>query len=156
VRKQLQYLCIQAGVWSGIVLLVAVVCAAAQPAPGHGLTYDSKSEVTIAGIIQQVVQATGKQSLMGVHLLVDSAGTITDVHVGPQSFLSSSGFSFAPGDTVKVTGAMAAVGGTRLLLARTITRGNQLLVVRNAQGLPVQSLGGDGNRVARAKSKGGF
>jgi hypothetical protein len=156
VRKQRRHWCIQSGVWSAIVLLIAVTSAAAQPATGHGLAYDSKSEVTFEGIVQQVTQATGKQALMGVHLVVDSGGTITDVFIGPQSFLASSGITFAPGDSVKVTGAMAAVGDGSLLLARTITRGNQTLVVRNAHGLPLRFPGGRGNGVANAKSSGGF
>jgi hypothetical protein len=112
MRKQRRHLCIQSGVWSAIVLLIAVTSAAAQPATGHGLTYDSESEVTFEGIVQQVTQARGKQALMGVHLVVDSGGTIT--------------------------------------------RGNQTLVVRNAHGLPLQSPGGRGNRVANAKPSRGF
>jgi hypothetical protein len=156
VRKHRRHLCIQSGVWSAIVLLIAVTSAAVQPATGHGLTYDSKSEVTFEGTVQQVTQATGKQDLMGVHLVVDSGGTITDVYISPQSFLALSGITFAPGDPVKVTGAIAAFGDGSLLLARTITRGNQTLVVRNAHGLPLQSPGERGNRVANAKTSRGF
>jgi DNA/RNA endonuclease YhcR with UshA esterase domain len=156
VRKQRRHLCIQSGVWSAIVLLITVACAAAQPATGHGVAYELKSEVTFEGIVQQVAQATGKQALMGIHLMVDSGGTITDVYIGPQSLLASSGITFAPGDPVKVTGAMAAFKDSSLLLARTITRGNQTLVVRDAHGLPLQSPGRRGSGVANAKSSGGF
>ena len=156
MQKQVRCLCSRVAVWGGAILLLAAASVAAQGATKHGPGYDSKSEVTVEGIIEQVQQATGKQSLMGTHLLLDSAGTIIDVQAGPEGFLASSGVIFAPGDAVKVTGAMTDFKGTSILLARTITRGSLTLVVRNAVGLAVQSPGERGNRAASAKSRGGF
>lgn len=153
MRKECKGWCFHAALLAAAVLLVAGPCAMAQSLRSRGFGYDAKSEVTVTGIVQTVSQATANQSLIGGHLLLDTGGTTTDVQLGSQNFLKSAGITFAPGDSLKVTGAIASFHGRNVLLARTITRGNQTLVVRNAAGFPVQLAAGSRSRSVAAKSK---
>lgn len=156
MRKERKGWCFHAVLWTAVVLLMAGTCAMAQTLKSRGFGYDAKSEVTVSGIVQTVSQATSKQSFMGTHLLLDTDGLTTDVQLGSQHLLKSAGITFAAGDSVKVTGAMTSFHGRSVLLARTITRGDQTLVVRNAAGFPVQFAGGSRSRAAAAKSKESF
>ena len=61
------------------------------------------------------------------------------VYLGPSWFLESKGFKFAKGDEIEVTGSKLEAQDT--IVAREVKKGDQVLVLRNAQGIPAWSGG---------------
>ena len=112
-----------------IVLPAFIVANAQTPAP----TYDKSTEVKVQGVVDAVTIAADGN----VHLSLKSDKGAQDVMIAPQSFLKMMGVFFRKGDRIEVVGAPAKVNGAALLLAREITRDNDVMTMRDDQGNPV-------------------
>lgn len=154
---------------AGIVLasLLVLPLAWTQQGPGPGRQtrmYNPANETTIKGTIQEVKTVRGRHGWNGTHLTLRVKNRVTDVreniengkvvseettregrtvdvHLGPATFLKDKGFSFAKGDQIEVTGATARLGGSEALIAREVRKGDETLVLRDAQGIPKWSRG---------------
>ena len=122
--------------WSAI--LVAVLFASLAPTFAQRGTrnYNPSTETTVKGTVEQVKQVTGRHGWNGTHLTLKTGAGTMDVHVGPSSYVSQQGFSFAAGDKVEVVGSKVTMGGNEALIAREIKKDGKTLVLRNAQGVP--------------------
>lgn len=135
--------------------------AFAQMGAGQGMDqgrmmmkYDPSTEVTVKGTVEEVQGASNPMSQggmmsqggtmgskkgmgrMGTHLMLKTQdGTLT-VIVGPSRFIADKGFSFAKDDQIEVTGSKLKYQGKDEILAREIKKGDKLLTLRNAQGVP--------------------
>ena len=124
----------------GLLLMLVTACQEVKPGP----LYAPNTETTVKGTVQQVgtavvpggglgQQAQGKYSgPILLDLKADSG--MFKVVVGPSSFVESKGFKFAQGDQIEVTGSKFHDENT--IIAREIKRGDQVLVLRNTQGIP--------------------
>jgi hypothetical protein len=115
--------------------------------------YDAATEVTVTGTVDEVRQLTGKQmqgssgtnwgicpmGWAGTHLSLTTDRGALIVHVGPAAYLASKEFSVAKGDELKITGSKVQYQGTEFLIAREITKGDQVLTLRDAKGFPLWS-----------------
>ena len=63
--------------------------------------YDAANVTTISGSVTEVKQHMG----MGIHLIVNTADQVYEVHVGPMAYLTKNKISFSKGDAVTVTGS---------------------------------------------------
>ncbi len=134
-------------VWRVVLFLtvtfsLAVTIAYAQKRKGqmHGMPrYDTATEVTLPGTITKVETHMGKMGWTGTHLVVSFEAETLTVHVGPSSYLTQRGFSFAPGEQIEVTGSRIKLEGSDVLIAREIKRGEKVLMLRNSQGIPAWS-----------------
>ncbi|HEY2487200.1 MAG TPA: hypothetical protein VGI36_18810 [Candidatus Binataceae bacterium] len=134
-----------------LYLLLVVVVMTGQPGSvalcqeqGSAHLYNQGTETTIKGTVEEVktaylpgggasAQAQGQFSgPIYLNLKADS-GTFR-VYLGPSSFLESKSFKFAKGDQIEVTGSKLPNGDA--IIAREVKRGDQVLVLRNAQGIP--------------------
>ncbi len=125
-----------------LALLAIFAIAAVAQGPGYGRNspmYDPKTEVTMTGTVDDILQRNcmGKQN--GVHLLLKSESENVEVCVGPASFVQQKGFSFSKGDQLEVIGSRTKVRGKDVVIARQITKANQTLTLRDAQGVPAWS-----------------
>ncbi len=118
-------------------LALVVPLAFGQAGPGPGMRrYDPSTEVTVKGTVDEVLQQSGRRGFGGTHLVLKTdAGDLT-VHVGPSSYISAQGFSFAKGDGLEITGSKVKMGGQDVLLAREIKKDGKVLTLRDAQGIP--------------------
>ncbi len=107
-----------------------------------GRNYDSSTETTVKGTVEEVKQVTGRHGWNGTHLTLKTETGDLDVHAGPSSYISQQGFSFAKGDQVEVLGSRVKNGSSEALIAREIKKDNKTLTLRNAQGIPEWSGGG--------------
>jgi hypothetical protein len=128
-----------AGLLTGLMFAILAVPLVAQPAtevhPGHGIgpVYDVSHEVTLNGIIQQVVTKHTAGAPAGMHLLVTSPEGTVDAHVGP--FLNKQAKeALQAGTAVRVVGAKTTIRGKSYLLARQLTVGGHTIVVRSKHG----------------------
>jgi DNA/RNA endonuclease YhcR with UshA esterase domain len=124
------------GRWFGfmaVVLFVSVPLAFAQ----RGMrNYDPSTETTVRGTVEQVKQVSGRHGWNGTHLMLKTEAGTVEVHVGPSSYITAQGFSFAQGYEVEVLGSKVKFGDSEALIAREIKHGDKMLVLRDAQGIP--------------------
>lgn len=121
---------------------------------GQGRTMDSPfyntgTEVTINGTVDEVQQitATSASGMMrncprgwtGTHLIVKTDTGTLPVHVGPSSYLASKNFSIAKGDKLTILGSKVQYQGSDFIIAKEITKGSEVLTLRNSAGFPMWS-----------------
>jgi hypothetical protein len=111
----------------------------AQRRPRSGTpAYDPATEVTVKGSIEEVKQQTG---MPGTHLILKTDKESLDVRLGPSAFLTAHKFEIAKGDQIEVTGSKVKLAGLDVILAREVKKGDTILTLRNAQGIPEWSRG---------------
>ena len=119
----------------------------------HRPLYDPSTETTVKGTVQEVQELTGKpmpglsgtmsstcpRGWSGAHLTLRTDQGTLIVHVGPTAYLMSKNFSFSKGDELTITGSKVKYQGSDFLIAREITKGSQVLTLRDAKGFPLWS-----------------
>ncbi len=125
-------------VLSSSILILGLVTTAYAQRGGRGRNYDPATETTVTGTVDEVkhLPSPGRGG-GGLHLMLSAPAGPIEVHVGPASFVSSKNFTFAKGDALSVVGSRVKMGGQEVLIAREITKGDQVLTVRDAQGIPL-------------------
>jgi hypothetical protein len=139
-------------------LLTASTLAWAQPGRGQrggrgqggGRHYNTTTEVTLSGTVDEVRNIPGPAGGPGgLHLMLRTDAGVDEVHLGPATFVRSKGFEFAKGDAITVTGSKTKVGGQDVVIAREIKKGDKLLTLRDAKGVPLWA--GRGRRQGRRR-----
>ena len=142
--------------WKLAVVIAAFVTASpiafAQTAPaqgggqrrGQGMRgaglYNPATETTFTGTVEEANTIAGpRNGPGGLHLVVQSDAGAQDVRVGPAQYVESKKVTFAKGDSVTVTGSKATLNGQSVVIAREIKKGDQVLTLRNEQGVPMWS-----------------
>lgn len=85
---------------------------------------------------------------LGAHVVVQTSSGTIDVHLGKAALLSQNHISLAPGDTVRIAGFDAPFGDRTIFAARVLQKGNQAVMLRNPQGIPLAE--GQSRAAARA------
>jgi hypothetical protein len=124
-------------------LIATVVLAWGQSRPMHSPIYNPKTETTFTGVIEKVSEVPGPGRGTGTHLVVKGDKETMEVHVGPTWYLNQKGYSFAKDDKIEVVGSKVQYGGTDVIVARKITKGDTTWTLRNEQGIPLWSRQGD-------------
>ena len=127
----------KAAVFMLVVLIGIATAVLAQGGPRRGMPmYDPKTELTLSGSVDGIQNQGCMDRGMGTHLMLKTQTETVEVCVGPSSFIQQKGFSFAKGDQVEVIGSKVKLGQTEVVIARQITKDNQTLTLRDAQGIP--------------------
>jgi hypothetical protein len=118
--------------------------AIAQPrGGGPGPRYDAATEATVSGTVESVEQIAGpgggrgRRGLGGTHLQLKTSSETLEVHLGPTAFLNAQKVSVARGDTLEIVGSRVTVDDERVLIARSVKKGDQVWTLRDAAGLPL-------------------
>jgi hypothetical protein len=112
-----------------------------------GPLYNTGTEVTITGTVDEVQQLNGTagqtwscpRGWTGTHLMLKTDTGALAVHVGPSAYLASKNFSIAKGDKLTILGSRVQYQGSDFLVAKEITKGNEVLTLRNSAGFPMWS-----------------
>jgi len=123
-------------------LVAGGAVALAQMTHGSGMAYDPKTEITLEGTVDDVMTMPGTQPLSGVHLALETKDGIVHVHVGTPEYLAKQDVSFGEGDRVTVTGSRIKGEGFEAILARTVTKGQVAVTLRDEDGTPRWTMGG--------------
>jgi hypothetical protein len=100
--------------------------------------YNPATVETVQGKVDDVLYTNaGKgRGARGIHLsLLSNTGKI-EVHLGPASFVEGK-MSFAKGDTIAVEGSKVSMQGGNVIIAKKVTKGSSVLVLRNDDGTPL-------------------
>ena len=103
--------------------------------------YDPSTEVTVQGTVEKVSEQTGTKGWHGTHLELKTKDGTLDVHVGPTAYLTEKNFQFSSGDQIEVTGSKVKFDGGEAVIAREIKKGEQTVILRNKDGVPLWSRG---------------
>lgn len=107
--------------------------------------FDPASITTVQGRVQEV-QRVERGRREGVHLVLAVGSEQLAVRLGPASYLDHQPLTLAAGDAVEVKGSKTTVGGRSVLVAQEVRRGDQVLALRDAAGLPLWRGQGQGRR----------
>ncbi|MDT8336003.1 MAG: hypothetical protein RQ753_09920 [Desulfurivibrionaceae bacterium] len=107
----------------------------------YGRMYDSAAVETISGEVVEVGQVIPVMGMSpGVHLTIRGvAGDMISVHLGPAWFIENQDVIIAPGDMIEVKGSRVMFDGQPALIAREVSRGDDILRLRDGNGYPVWS-----------------
>ncbi len=130
VRKSAALACLALTILATPLLL-------AQKSAEEAPKYDVQKEVTLKGTVEEVKEGPNAKGQIGIYLMVKSGGAITEVRLCPNSFLKEFAVVFNKGDQVTVTGSKLRLNDNDVVLAREIELGNNKIVLRDKQGVPV-------------------
>jgi ABC-type glutathione transport system ATPase component len=120
-------------------LLAAAPALAQKPpakeAAAKAPAYDTKAEVTITGVVDDLHESKLRTDHPGLHLIVKTETEAVEVHTCPVRFMKDLEFTVEKGDTVTIVGSRP--GGVGIVLAREIKKGQTSLSVRDKAGVPV-------------------
>ena len=98
--------------------------------------YRPDAEVRITGVVTDVDDFACPVSSgeMGAHLRLKTEYGLVVVHLAPSRVMRSQSFRFQRGDKLEVNGSTVRLFGESGVIAREITRGNDVFTLRDAQG----------------------
>lgn len=108
------------------------------PGGAYGRLYDPAKIEKLTGQVLEVRRVTPMRGMSyGVEIVVQTATDKVAVHLGPAWFVENQEIRIARGDAVEVEGARVAIAGKAVLLAASVRKGDGLLQLRDAAGIPV-------------------
>ncbi len=112
--------------------------------PGAMRLFDPATVETVSGTVVAVTRVDRGQGHLGVHLLLATPVGEIPVHLGPDFYVDAQPVTLGKGDAVRVTGSRVTLDGRPVLLAVTVTRGTDVLTLRDASGRPAWGGAGGG------------
>jgi hypothetical protein len=100
------------------------------------MPYDPLAEKVFAGTVHD--KPTLFEGRMYFTLWTNNGAVA--VEIGPKEFVERSGFKLRAGQTVTVVGMRIVVGNRDMILAREITTGDSVFLVRDRNGEPIWEL----------------
>ena len=108
------------------------------PGTPYNRMYDPAKAEALSGTVEavtQVVPMKGMRSAVALTLKTDKE-TIS-VHLGPDWYISRLDTKIEKGDTIEVKGTRVTFSGKPAIIASEVKRGENVLVLRDATGVPV-------------------
>jgi hypothetical protein len=130
-----------------IAIAVATVVVMAMSKAVAQRKYDPKTVETIQGKVLSVEKtAPAKNRGYGVHLMLQTDKETIAVHLGPAWYIDKQTPHIETNDTVTVTGSRVTVDGKPAIVAAQIKKGDDVLKLRDDNGIPVWRGAARGNR----------
>ena len=100
--------------------------------------YDAKTVETIGGKVLSIENTTpAKRRGYWVQLMLQTGNETIAVQLGPAWYIDKQTPRIEANDTITVTGSRVTMDGRSAIVAADITRGNELLKLREDNGMPV-------------------
>lgn len=104
----------------------------------HHRMYSARTVETITGTVIRVNNITSHRNTFGgLHLIVKTAKEDMDVHLGPNWYIRNQNIQINQQDKIKVRGWKTTIAGKPAIIAAEVTKGNQVLTLRNPDGSPL-------------------
>jgi hypothetical protein len=102
--------------------------------------YNPQTVETIAGEVLSVDQITPMKGMSyGVHIVLKTNKETISVHLGPGWYIENQDVRIEPKDKIEVKGSRITFEGKPTLIAAEVKKGDEMLTLRDANGLPVWS-----------------
>ncbi len=132
---------------SSVLLLLALLALAPVPARADSppprtaakVRFDPSKVVTVSGTVLGEHRADHGKGVKSVRLVVKVDSEQVSVHLGPDTWVDRQKPTFAKGDEVTVKGSRFDYDGGVIIIAQSVTRGGETLVLRDATGKPAWS-----------------
>lgn len=100
--------------------------------------FDASTIKELNGSVVSVEKITPEKGMStGIHLLVKTEKNETiSVHLGPSWYLDNQDVQFVAGDVIKVKGSSITYQNAPAIIAMTVEKGGQVLVLRDKKGNP--------------------
>ncbi len=99
--------------------------------------YNPATVETVSGVVRDVLYTKSqRRSARGIHLDLASGAENYEIHLGPASFVEGK-MQFAKGDSITVEGSKVSMKGGNAIIAKKVTKGAAVLVLRNDDGTPL-------------------
>jgi uncharacterized protein YcfJ len=108
--------------------------------------YDPKTVETVEAKVLSVEKTPSKHRGYGVHLTVQTEKETISVHLGPSWYLEKQTPHIEANDTITVTGSRVTVDGQPAIIAAQVKKGNEVLKLRDDNGVPAWSRGQRGGQ----------
>ena len=118
------------------LLLAVASYSFGQASQGMPHRYDPATEVTVTGSVEEVLHPNGPNGMIGTHVTLKTDSGVMDIHIGPEMYISKQGFTIQRGDTLSVIGSKQIIGGKEALIAKEVKKGDKVLTLRDANGIP--------------------
>jgi hypothetical protein len=104
----------------------------------YGRLYDAKTVGTISGEVVSIGEMTPRRGMgRGVHLMLKTDKETISVHLGPAWYVEHQDVKLAPKDKIEVKGSRVTYQGKPAIIAAEIHKGDQVLLLRDANGIPM-------------------
>jgi hypothetical protein len=108
------------------------------PGSAYGRMYDAKTVDKVTGEVAKVDSIIPMRGMSGgVHVALKTEQGEVSVHLGPQWYLENQDVKIEPGDRVEITGSRVTVQGKPAIIAAEVRKGDEVLQLRDAAGVPV-------------------
>lgn len=113
--------------------------------PGYGRmggpparrVFDPSTITTVQGQIAEILRYSRGRGHEGVHLSLTVGSETIAVHLGPDFYVDRQALTLAKGDTVEVKGSRVTLDGAPAIIAQEVRRGEEVLALRDASGVPL-------------------
>lgn len=103
--------------------------------------YDPKTVETIKGEVLSVEKFRPQEGMAyGIHLLIKSDKETISIHLGPEWFIAAQDTKIQPKGNIEVKGSRMThrfFGDNPFIVAARVKKGDEVLVLRDDNGLPV-------------------
>lgn len=108
------------------------------PGSQYGRVYEPKTVETVSGEVVSVDKITPMKGMSyGVHLTLKTDKETISVHLGPGWYIENQDVRIEPKDKVEIKGSRITFAGKPAIIAAEVKRGDQILKLREENGLPV-------------------
>lgn len=126
-----------------IIIAAVTVPAFGAPRAIAQRNYDPKTVETVQGKVLSVEET--QQRGRGVHLTLQTDKETIAVHLGPSWYIDKQSSKIETNDTITVTGSRVTINGKPTIIAAQVTKGDDVLKLRDDKGIPAWSRGRRGN-----------
>lgn len=110
------------------------------PGTQYGRMYNPQSVETVSGEVTKVEKITPVKGMSrGIHLILKTDKETIPVHLGPAWYMDNQEVAIKEGDKVQVKGSRVNIQGKPAIIAAEVTKGDQVLVLRDQNGVPAWS-----------------
>ena len=110
------------------------------PGTPYGRMYNPQTVETLQGEVVSVENLTPMAGMAyGVHAMLKTDKETIAVHLGPGWYVENQDVNVAPNDRIEVKGSRITFEGKPAVIAAEIRKGDDVLVLRDANGFPVWS-----------------
>jgi hypothetical protein len=104
--------------------------------------YDVKTVETISGEILSVDKFNPQKGMSsGIHLKVKTDKETISVHLGPAWYIEKQDVKLSPKDKIEVKGSRITFKGKPAIIAAEVKKGDEILTLRDANGVNMWSRG---------------